>query len=277
MGKRFVQTGLVVMAMAGGAAVAAATAMPGAEASVTRALHVRLPRTVVTKVDCGAVAGLCEVQSGDNLFYTDVAGRYLVIGRVYDLETRQDLTAARLLAINPDMIAGTAVRPDRDNGHASPAAASSDVSTRSAPAGVTPLHVSLKPLSESGAIAWGRGATRVTVFSDFRCGYCKLLHEQLKAMNVRVIERPISLLGTRTVSNAVLCSADRPSAIERAYRGEDLPATECDTSGLDANEHFAREHGFDGTPVLVREDGAVLQGYRPRQVLEAWLAGGTVS
>jgi thiol:disulfide interchange protein DsbC len=35
----------------------------------------------------------------------------------------------------------------------------------------------------------------------------------------------------------------------------------CDTGGLDANEAFARAHGFTGTPVLVREDGAVLLGF----------------
>jgi hypothetical protein len=31
--------------------------------------------------------------------------KYLVIGRVYDMEARQDLTAARLLALNPDLLA----------------------------------------------------------------------------------------------------------------------------------------------------------------------------
>jgi thiol:disulfide interchange protein DsbC len=37
---------------------------------------------------------------------------------------------------------------------------------------------------------------------------------------------------------------------------------------------FARAHGFTGTPVLVREDGAVLLGFRPREFLESWLKGG---
>jgi thiol:disulfide interchange protein DsbC len=134
--------------------------------------------------------------------------------------------------------------------------------------------VSLAGLADNGAIAWGRGGPRVTVFSDFHCGYCKLLHQQLKAMDVRVIERPISLLGTRMVSNAVICAAEPARALEQAYEGADLPARTCDTSGLDANERFARAHGFDGTPVIVREDGAVLHGYRPREVLEAWLAAG---
>ena len=36
---------------------------------------------------------------------------------------------------------------------------------------------------------------------------------------------------------------------------------------------FARKHGFNGTPVIVREDGAVVHGYRPREFLESWLEG----
>jgi thiol:disulfide interchange protein DsbC len=73
-----------------------------------RALTQRLPRTAVTKVDCAQVPGICEVQAGANLFYIDPSARYLIVGRIYDMETHQDLTAARLLAINPDMLVGAA-------------------------------------------------------------------------------------------------------------------------------------------------------------------------
>ena len=48
-------------------------------------------------------------------------------------------------------------------------------------------------------------------------------------------------------------------------------APKCDTSGLDANEAFARKHGLSGTPVIVRSDGAMLEGYRPKAFLETWL------
>jgi thiol:disulfide interchange protein DsbC len=43
---------------------------------------------------------------------------------------------------------------------------------------------------------------KVTVFSDFHCGYCRALHQTLKAMGARVTERPISILGTRAISEA---------------------------------------------------------------------------
>ena len=71
-----------------------------------RPLKARLPKTAIGSVDCATIGGLCEVIAGDNLFYVDAGARYLVIGRVYDMETRQDITAARLLEMNPDMLVG---------------------------------------------------------------------------------------------------------------------------------------------------------------------------
>ena len=87
-------------------------------------------------------------------------------------------------------------------------------------------------------------------------------------------ERPISVLGSRSLSEAVYCSKSPVSALHAAYAGETPQSPKCDTSGLDANEAFARTHGFNGTPVVVRADGAVLEGFRPAPVLAAWLRGG---
>jgi thiol:disulfide interchange protein DsbC len=91
------------------------------DAVALRALTQRLPRTAVTKVDCAQVPGICEVQAGANLFYIDPSARYLIVGRIYDMETHQDLTAARLLAINPDMLVGAAAKaPEADSAGRAP-------------------------------------------------------------------------------------------------------------------------------------------------------------
>jgi hypothetical protein len=86
-------------------AVAGQIASPSS-LQVTNLLKTRLPKTQLSQVNCEKVHGLCEVTAGSNLFYVDAGARYLIIGRVYDMETRQDLTAARLLEINPDMLVG---------------------------------------------------------------------------------------------------------------------------------------------------------------------------
>ena len=59
-----------------------------------------------------------------------------------------------------------------------------------------------------------------------------------------------------------------------AYARDPIPdSSSCDTSGLDENERFARRHGFNGTPVIVRSDGAVLEGFRPKAALIEWMKG----
>jgi thiol:disulfide interchange protein DsbC len=262
----------------GAAGIALAADAGDPDARVRALLKIRLPKTPLTQVDCGKIAGLCEVTAGANLFYVDRGARYLVIGRVYDMQTRQDITAARLLEMNPDMLVGAAARANalgaqgegEEMPHAAPSAAGRK---HQASAAARPRLLSLAGLPKDGAIVWGNptGPT-VTVFTDFRCGYCRALTAVLKEMNVRVVERPISVLGSRELAARVYCARNREAALHAAYAGE-TPKGEgaCDTSGLDANEAFAREHGLSGTPVIVRSDGAMIEGYRPRAFLETWL------
>ena len=238
---------------------------------VLASLKERLPKTPVSKLDCAKVDGLCEVTAGNNLFYVDRSARYLIIGRVYDMQTRQDLTAARLLEMNPDMLVGGAARAAAGTAEESGGAR---LSRAASPMVQPPSTVDLSALSPKGAIIWGAGSRSVTVFSDFHCGYCRALSQALRTMDVRVIERPISVLGSRDIANQVLCSKNREAAVHRAYAQQPLDNPgKCDTAGLDENERFAAEHGFTGTPVIVRSDGAVIEGYRPREVLAAWLKG----
>lgn len=249
-----------------------ALAATSVDQSVASALKARLPKTAVNKVDCDKIKGICEVTAGTNLFYVDHSARYLVIGRVYDMETRQDVTAARLLELNPDMLVGGAASAARREENAELA---SEPQFKAAQPTAASRKLDLSSLPKNGAIVWGAsGGQTLTVFSDFRCGYCQRLSQTLASMNVRVIERPISILGSRELANQVLCASDQRKALEAAYRGETVSGSpKCDTSGLDANEKFAREMGLGGTPIIVRSDGAMLEGFRPRAALEAWLKG----
>ena len=259
------------------------------DGNVAAALKGRLPKTEVARIDCNTIGGLCEVTSGKSVFYVDRSARYLIVGHVYDMETRQDLTSARLLAINPAaLLGGASQRAEEDDAGEPTALASAQAGRvvvhdypidRSAPAAGSGAgsdgKVSLAALPTGGAIQWGRGSTKVTIFTDFHCGYCRALTNTLETMDVTVVERPISVLGTRGLTDRVYCARDRVRALHAAYAGEEpaAPPSKCDTSGLDANEGFARANGFSGTPVIVRSDGAVLHGFRPKEFLVAWLKG----
>ena len=135
------------------------------------------------------------------------------------------------------------------------------------------------PLYPDNASTGKKGAAvQVVEYADFQCGYCKKLEAELKAIGARVEERPISIFGAESRRDAerVLCSPRPELALHMAYSGLALANPKpCDTSGLDANEAFARAHGFGGTPVIVRPaDGAVLEGFRPAAVLRDFLRAG---
>jgi thiol:disulfide interchange protein DsbC len=256
---------LAALSAATGWAAAQLTATAAAKADLAKvraALKLRLPKTPIDAVQCTGLGGLCEVTSKTTLFYVDPRAKYLVIGRIYDMEARQDLTAARLLALNPDLLAAGAAQRE---------AAKAD-----APRGSAPQKVVLTGLSASGAITWGPvNGPKAVVFSDFNCSYCKRLSGELKAIGARVEERPISIFGpeARKLAERVLCASDREAALHAAYAGAKLanPA-QCDTRGLDANEVFAKAQRFGGTPVIVRpSDGAVIEGFRDAAALRAFL------
>ncbi|MFB0613950.1 DsbC family protein [Aurantiacibacter poecillastricola] len=244
--------------------VSAVTAMPATAqdlaSEVAEALQLRLPKTPIDEIACDRFGPWCEVVSGETLFYIDKSARYLLVGRLYDMEERRDVTASRLLELNPDLIAAGAAR-------ANPSA---NENAASAPVTGT---VDLSSLPAEGAFLWGnKKGPKLIVFSDFQCGYCRRLVGELGKAGVLVEERPISILGSqsRRLAETVICASDPAAALHQAYEGAlDPSGASCaETRGLDANEAFARANGFAGTPVIVRaSDGAVLHGYRDAATL----------
>ncbi|WP_156680500.1 DsbC family protein [Sphingomonas profundi] len=261
----------LLFGMGAGGITNAVRAAPTASVSINTelvrtALKLRLPKTAIGAIDCGRFGGLCEVVAGTTLFYVDRGARFLMIGRLYDMETRSDLTAARLLELNPDLLlAGAAGKRD-------------DANDQPAPTPAKAARVDLSVLPTGGAIHWGPvNGPRLIILSDFACSYCRHLSAELVKLGARVEERPISIFGpeSRRKAEAVLCAADPPAALHAAYDGRPLPvAAKCDVAGLDANEAFAKQHGFSGTPVIIRADGAVLEGFRPAEQLKAFIDGG---
>ena len=215
--------------------VAVLTAMPAQAAiarDVVQALKLRLPKTPI-------------------------------VGRLYDLEERRDVTATRLLELNPDLLAAGAAR----------AAGRAEASHSEAAPAPAKTKVDLSQLPHEGAIRWGNPkGPRLVVFSDFQCGYCKKLTGALEQAGVLVEERPISIFGaaSRRLSESVLCASDPVAALHAAYTGKHVPRpASCKAiRALDANEAFAKANGFAGTPVIVRaSDGAVMHGYRDAATL----------
>lgn len=125
-----------------------------------------------------------------------------------------------------------------------------------------PIKVNMKSLNDNGTIVIGNTQTSdrvVTVFTDFKCGPCMVLIENLRALDIVVIERPISVISSKAHTIQAFCAL------------RDVDIANCDTRGLEANDRFAKSHGFKSVPIMVRDDGSVMEGSQPKLILESWI------
>ena len=240
--------------------------LPGTTKSLQERVQANFPNTKITWVSCKTVVdGLCEVTAGKNLFYATRDGRYIVVGSLLDLTKKVDLTDERLKQL---------AALDVATGHLATASTNGATAPAQAP---TRLNVNL-PLAN--AVIHNPGAPiKIKVFSDFNCGYCRMLFTQLASTKgIEVTEYPIAILGEDSATKAriVLCAKDRPAASFAAYTsGKIASASDCTaaSAAVDANTAFAHANGITGTPTIVRADGTVNQGYLALDALKAFGEG----
>ena len=281
--RRFVVFGalaLVLVAVATFAVAETAEIRRGGEGAregrLRASLEKSLPNTKITAVSCArarAPRGLCEFVAGRNVFYATPDGRYVLLGQLLDLQARSDLTARRTqelaaLADTEARIAGRApeagIRPPQAGA----------VSPR--PSGV--LKVVLP--AQNAVVHNPGGRLKLTVFSDYSCGYCRQLFGDLQGRrDIEITEYPIAVLGPQSAARArqVLCAKDPAAAANALYRGDRVETPGDCPEGerrLRENMAFAQAHGISGTPMLVRADGATNSGWMPAGDLVAWLNGG---
>ena len=219
---------------------AIANAMPGPNIS----------RTSATVID-----GLFEVVAGENVLYVDKSGRYLVIGSIYDLQEDVDLSAAR----RAQVMSTSAVNGTK---------------TRSAPTESLPL---------TAAITTGDGDRALTIVTDPQCGWCRRLWiESLDSLDGVTIRH--LLLNPSAQAVGILCAKNPGKALSEAFdiaattSKTPVPSTRCRRlarAKIARVQAFAEEIGVLGTPILIRDDGAVHAGYLGRAELLNWLGGST--
>ncbi|OAI94436.1 MULTISPECIES: bifunctional protein-disulfide isomerase/oxidoreductase DsbC [Pseudomonas] len=128
--------------------------------------------------------------------------------------------------------------------------------------------------------AKGQAKSHITVFTDTTCPYCHKLHEEVAELNrlgveVRYVAFPRQGLGSPGDEQlqAVWCSKDRNSALDKMIGGKEIKAAKCENP---VSKQFAmgQSIGVNGTPAIVLEDGQVIPGYQPaKQVAALALAG----
>lgn len=215
--------------------------------AIEETIRKALPNTEIISVETSVIPGFIEIVGTDNILYSDITGRYLMIGSIYDMQTATDLTAQRKREVVPS----ARIKWDE-----------------------LPLETAVR--------YGGLGPAKLAIFFDPDCHWCKQLHQQLSALNdieVYAMMYPVSSLHTGTTNKAaaILCSDDPLQALNTVMAGKDLPTDsnpDClarSNAAIDRIESFARSHDIQGTPTLVAPDGRVHPGYLQTKALKTWL------
>ena len=211
------------------------------ENAIRQALAKSMPTVKVESVKPSQIKGLFEVVVGADIFYASEDGKYLIQGRLIDIESRTDLTEEKLSGTRKQAI--DKLGQDK--------------------------MIVFKPK---------KSKYTVTVFTDIDCGYCRKLHSELdqymaEGITIQYLFFPRAGKGSESYDKAVSvwCSDDRKAALTAAKKGETLKAKTCDNP---VDEHMQLGAAFDvkGTPMIVTEKGTIYPGYLPAKQLAEALA-----
>ncbi len=136
--------------------------------------------------------------------------------------------------------------------------------------------VDVASIPTEDAILLGRkdAKTKIIIFDDPDCPYCKKLHEELKKI-VRKHEDIAFLLKMYPLpihpeaydkAKAIVCEKSL-KLLEDAFAGKKLPPPSCETTVIDDNIKLARRLGISGTPAIIFPDGRLIPGYVDAETL----------
>jgi len=242
----------------------------GVSASIQEKIKSEFPNTQFTDFN-QTEYGLIEAMTTTNIIYFDQDAKAAFIGEILDLETKTPVTIERRRQLKEfASIAGLAGggSPATDAPSA-PSAAPAAKAAPSAPQAAAPTKtVDLSVITDANYVTYNEGAGQILyVVSDFNCGFCKRLHDELVGVtDIEIREIPVRFLrDDSTIFGAhALCSDDEAKAASEIFGGKRSDITTCDegTAAVDFNTSWASQNGMSGTPTLITEDGKVSSGYR---------------
>jgi thiol:disulfide interchange protein DsbC len=199
---------------------------------IRNSLTILLPGLVPDEIRATPVDDLYEVTFGGRLVYMTADGRYLIQGKIIDLETRTEITENRLSELKV---------------------------------------AALEAVGEDQMIIYGPEDAKdtVTVFTDIDCGFCRKLHSEMAKYNdtgirIRYLFYPRAGIGSDSYDKAVSvwCADDRKAAMDKAKAGGEVERKTCDNP---VEEHFALGQimRVSGTPALILEDAEMVPGFVP--------------
>ncbi len=182
------------------------------------------------------IEGILMVQVGGDIVYATADGKFLIQGRVVNLETHEDLTEVAKSEVRRELMAGI-------------------------------------DASKQITFAPENPAYDLTVFTDIDCGYCRKLHAQVKEYNdngiaIHYMAFPRAGIGSNSYDKAVSvwCASDQQAALTLAKQGADPDPEHCENPIAEQYE-LGVALGVTGTPALLTKDGTLIPGYVPPEQL----------
>jgi thiol:disulfide interchange protein DsbC len=215
--------------------------LTGEAAAIKKTLEQKFPGAEIRGIVKTNYLGLYEVQFDDRLVYTDAKAKYVIIGSVYDTESKTNLTEERQRKLNRVNVA------------------------------TLPLDMAIKKVK-------GTGERTMFVFSDADCPFCHKLEDEMKTVdNVTIYTflYPIDQLHPDAArkSRMIWCAPDRQKAWDAFFENGTLPDNKGDCKDpIQATAALGQKLRVTATPTLVFADGTVVPGALPAQQLEAEFA-----
>lgn len=205
----------------------------------------------VLAVEFSEVPGFWTVdaeKSGQKFpIFIDFSKKYILAGSIIKIATGEDLTQQRITKLN--------------NGKAT-----------AAPQSAAAKKVDIKSVPVDDAILLGRAdaKSKVIVFTDPECPYCKKLHVELHevvkadpAIAFLIKLMPLKMHpNAYGISKTILCSSNPLSVLEATFSGAPVAPSACPTTKVDETLATAQQLGITSTPTLILPDGTILPGYK---------------
>ena len=221
-------------------ALTAGVAAQAQEAAIRKNLVERLPTLPkIEEVSKTPMNGLFEVRvSGNDIYYTDADGSFLIQGHLIDTRAKKNLTEERMDKLN--VVAFDSL-----------------------------------PLIDAFTIVRGNGKRKMAVFEDPNCGYCKRFERDMQKVNdvtIHLFLMPILGPDSSVKSKAVWCAKDKAKAwADMMLRDQKIAPGNCDATALTRNIEFGQQHRITGTPTLIFADGKRVPGAIGAQQVEQYL------
>lgn len=205
-------------------------AADSAETTIKRALEQRYPKIEIEHIQpSDAMPGLYEVFTGGALVYTDRTGDHLFVGRLFETQTKRDLSAERL-----DVYLG--------------------------------VNFKSLPFDRAIKIVKGNGSRQLAIFEDPDCPYCQRLEKDLAAMTdltIYVFLYPLEQThpGATAHARAIWCAPDHASAWTEWMLAHRPPAAaSCTGDPIDELQKLGKSLRINTTPTLFLSNGHRIRG-----------------